>query len=422
MKKSLLIIGILLLAFSGFVNAQPFQWTLVDTFATSAQTHGVVVDLNGNIWVQPYAQRDTVVITPTDTVIVSALHVYDPSGNQIALYWNGNVPGFGPDTLNYTGRGISEDNNGNILACSGFLYRINYQDGSFMNRYDISGNGTATSLTMAATDANGFIYITTVLAGPLNILDTDFNEYNQVTALTDNISRALLVTPDGNDIYQGAITGPNGVLQYHSDDGGPNGSYAVVDTLRGPDPTASLVSQSLAWGPLGNIWVGTHATGPVYKGWYALDPSINNVFQDSLVGSFQAPRGIDFWEENDGSWTAYAGDFDGSVVTKWTNPGLTGIIVVDNGKALISEFELRQNYPNPFNPTTSIPFKLRNSAHVKLMIYNVNGQVVKTLVNERLSAGSYEYDFNASGMASGAYFYRITVDGNTLTKRMMLLK
>jgi hypothetical protein len=153
-----------------------------------------------------------------------------------------------------------------------------------------------------------------------------------------------------------------------------------------------------------------------------MDPAINNVFQDSLSGYFFGPRGIDFWEENDGTWTAYAADFEQSLVTRWTNPGLTAIIVVDNGKALISEFELRQNYPNPFNPATKIPFRLRNSAHVKLVIYNVNGQVVKTLVNEGLPAGSYEYEFNANGMASGTYFYRITVDGSTLTKRMMLLK
>jgi sugar lactone lactonase YvrE len=422
MKKFLLLTGILLLAFSCFLNAQtepdPFEWAFVDTFVTTvSQPHGVVVDQAGNIWVQPFARADT--------FGTAALHVYDPAGTEIALYWHGNIPGIGPDTLyHWSGRGLAEDNNGNILVSCGYLYRINYQDGSFMNRYDFGGGGP-TSLTQAACDANGFIYITTVLAGPLNILDTDFNEYNQVTALTDNISRALLVTPDGNDIYQGAITGPTGVLHYHSDDGGPNGSYAVVDTLRGPDHTQVLEAQSLAWEPSSRdyIWVGTYdRAGNPYRGWYAMDPGINNVFQDSLPGPFFGPRGVDFWEESDGSWTAYAADFENSIVTRWTNPGITGIIVVDNGKALISEFELRQNYPNPFNPATSIPFSLSRTADVKLVIYNVKGQVVKTLVNERLQQGSYEYEFDAAGMASGTYFYRLTFDGKTQTKRMMLLK
>lgn len=444
MKRLVLLTGILLLAFSSFAGAQPFNWQYVEDFVEQSSPHGVVVDANGNIWVQSNLVRDTIRTSP-DTLVVNGLHVYDPSGSQIALYWNGTLTGVGPDSFLFSGRGISKDNNGNILVACGNLYRVNYQDGSFMNRFDQWPWAGIQALTEAACDANGFIYVTRVVPAqdPIVILDTDFNLYNYAIDSTDVISRSLVVSPDGHEIYHGAIYPPAGAIHYHSDFG-PDATYSTVDTLWGPDPTRELWGQTLDWGPRGNVWIGSYwdvnAT-PAYQGWYAIDPNENYTFQDSLGfnlgiaypdsapsgaapegGNYWSPRGVDFWEENDGSWTAYTADFDAGVVKKWTNPGLTGIIVVDNGKALISEFELRQNYPNPFNPTTSIPFSLRRSANVKLVIYNVNGQVVKTLVNERLQAGSYKYDFDASDMASGSYFYRITVDGQTLTKRMMLLK
>ena len=442
--KGCLLITLVLLLFASFVYAQPFQWTYVEDFVESAAPHGVAVDPDGNIWVQPFFQRDTLLFTTEDTIVVSALHKYSPDGTEIAMYFAspvGNRPELGIDTLAYTGRGIATDNNGNILVSNGYLYRVNYQTGEFMHRFD--WNDDFWSLTEAAADQNGYVYCTRVVPGgdAIFILDPDFELYNIAVDQTSVISRTLVVSPDGKEMYHGAIYPPAGAIHYHSDDG-PDGTYTIVDTLLGPDPTLELWGQILDWGPLGNLWIGSYwdVTGPAYKGWYAIDPAVNNVFQDSLGknitevdtnaapgtipagGTFFSPRGVAFWEENDGSWTAYTADYDGNVVKKYTNAGLTGIIVVDDGNAMISEFDLRQNYPNPFNPATSIPFSIRHAADVKLVIYNVNGQVVKTLVNERLQAGSYEYEFNASDMASGTYFYRLTFDGKTQTKRMMLIK
>jgi len=86
-------------------------------------------------------------------------------------------------------------------------------------------------------------------------------------------------------------------------------------------------------------------------------------------------------------------------------------------------FTLEQNYPNPFNPVTAISFKLDEPAHVKLEITNLLGQRVATLVKGQLLSGIYEYTWDATGFPSGAYFYRITVDGTfTDAKKMMLVK
>jgi len=95
-----------------------------------------------------------------------------------------------------------------------------------------------------------------------------------------------------------------------------------------------------------------------------------------------------------------------------------------------TSFSLGQNYPNPFNPSTSIKFAIASSPLVplqrgnlvKIVVYDVMGREVETLVNERLQAGSYEVTFDGSGLNSGVYFYRIETENYTETKRMMLLK
>lgn len=85
-------------------------------------------------------------------------------------------------------------------------------------------------------------------------------------------------------------------------------------------------------------------------------------------------------------------------------------------------FELKQNYPNPFNPVTNIEFSIVKSGFVNLVIFNALGQEVSTLVNQDLKAGSYKYDFNASGLPSGTYYYRLTSGDFTQTNKMILVK
>jgi len=87
-----------------------------------------------------------------------------------------------------------------------------------------------------------------------------------------------------------------------------------------------------------------------------------------------------------------------------------------------SKYSLSQNYPNPFNPVTKIRFDLPRAGFVKLTVFDALGREVETLVYEHQSPGTYEASFNASQYASGVYFYRLTADGFTETKRMILLK
>ncbi len=96
-----------------------------------------------------------------------------------------------------------------------------------------------------------------------------------------------------------------------------------------------------------------------------------------------------------------------------------GVATADN---MPVEFSLSQNYPNPFNPTTVIAYGLPVTQRVNLTIYNVLGQTVATLVDGVQQAGLQQAEWNASNNSSGVYFYRLTTEQNTETRKMLLLK
>ncbi len=81
-----------------------------------------------------------------------------------------------------------------------------------------------------------------------------------------------------------------------------------------------------------------------------------------------------------------------------------------------------KNYPNPFNPSTTISYTLKENTSVKLTVYDRLGREVKTLVDENKSAGTYTIEFNASGLPSGIYFYRIKTNDRTEVRKMIFAK
>ncbi len=87
-----------------------------------------------------------------------------------------------------------------------------------------------------------------------------------------------------------------------------------------------------------------------------------------------------------------------------------------------SSFALAQNYPNPFNPSTTIRFDIPKSGYVTLKVYDILGNEAASLVNETLTANSYEIKWDAVNYPSGVYFYRLTAENYTETRKMMLIK
>jgi len=122
-----------------------------------------------------------------------------------------------------------------------------------------------------------------------------------------------------------------------------------------------------------------------------------------------------------GEGFALLGILTNGLVVNFPDPPVTDVEDLE-AVPVISNYELEQNYPNPFNPTTSIAFSLAKDSFVKLQVYNMLGQEVVTLINNRLNAGRHSVVFDASELNSGTYLYRIEADNFKAMKKMTLIK
>ena len=98
------------------------------------------------------------------------------------------------------------------------------------------------------------------------------------------------------------------------------------------------------------------------------------------------------------------------------------MVLSEKVKDIPQSFELSQNYPNPFNPTTVIRYGLPEAAKVRLTVYNVLGEQIAELLNEERGAGYHEVNFNASGIASGVYYYRIETGSFVSVRKLVVVK
>ncbi len=104
------------------------------------------------------------------------------------------------------------------------------------------------------------------------------------------------------------------------------------------------------------------------------------------------------------------------------NEAPPALAVNENPASVVNDFSLEQNYPNPFNPTTSISYSLKRQEKATLRVFNARGELVSTLVNGVVSAGSHEVTWNAGDLPSGIYFYKLETADFTQTKKMLLVK
>ena len=401
------------------------DWEYAGVFADSLATgeklawggHGITVDKYDRVWSTSYYAAETGGIwvlnadgTPT-TFSPIAQAVFADTTFDFAVA-NGS-------------RGTAVDHEGNILHAFGStLIKLNVEDGSPMAYWQ-----AGTSLLKPAVDAEGYIYMGVVVGvNPVSVLDPATFEVTQQITLDNapSYARGMEVSPDGKTLIPGNLDGGGAPIYiYTSED---YVTYTLTDSMKIDDrgyPMFLFQCPTMDWGPEGNLWISHDDSyagrGRVYNGFAIADLATRTydyltVPMDSTENN--GPRGVAF--NADGN-VAYATSFTANKIWKFTKRGPCSVKLCLKPD-VPTEFKLGHNYPNPFNPTTIIPFSLVKSGNVEIKVFDILGREVKTLISEPMSAGVYKVNFDATGLATGIYHYRIKFNGTMQTKRMLLIK
>lgn len=388
-------------AFDGFIGA--------DTLVSGG--HGIVVDKFNRIWLGNF---------------FSALRVINPDGSEVDFSPVDSITVGETKIVTSGNRGLAIASDDNILfsRSGGDFAKINVETGEGMAFWQGGG-----SLLKAAVDAEGFIYVGLVVGiNPITVLDpTTFEETQQIILDgAPSFGRGLDVRADGLTIYTpdlGASGGP--VYVWTSQDGL---TYTKTDSIFNNTegrPIFETQRTTMDWGPDSTLWVSSdnaYAAGNNEpNGFVILDfATMEYKFLPSpeiAPETGNGPRGVAFSATGD---TAYATYFNGDVLARFVRGAVS---VSSNSFTIPREFELEQNYPNPFNPSTTIGFRINHKGKVQLKVYNNLGQEVATLLDKKLmDAGRHEVTFDASKIASGVYYYKLSFNDKVLTRKMTFMK
>jgi hypothetical protein len=172
------------------------------------------------------------------------------------------------------------------------------------------------------------------------------------------------------------------------------------------DSCSVFISRSLDGG---NTWVDAEVADHHYKP--KQPPGVGGGFDYMGVTSANGKIWAFWSDDKSGTFNAWAG-----YITA------TPLGINHQSNQIPKTYSLAQNFPNPFNPTTLIKYGIPKQGLVTIVVYDILGKEVSTLINEVKQAGTYEINFNASNLTSGVYFYKITTNDFTDVKKMMLIK
>ncbi len=217
--------------------------------------------------------------------------------------------------------------------------------------------------------------------------------YNDTNFFVGNLV-GLPVPTGAARIYTVDLAGNNSVYQ--------GGLTAIVDVAINPIDHSLYALQHAEFGP---PWLNNK--GRLFR--------IQNGVVDTLISGMQRPSGMVFNPNGDLFITSIQADN----ILKVSN---LPTAVEDEVNSVVDNFTLEQNYPNPFNPSTSIRYQVSSSSNISLKVYDILGKEIATLINEEKPAGNYEVNFNAAGLSSGVYFYKLHAGSLVETKKMILMK
>ncbi|KAA0229864.1 T9SS C-terminal target domain-containing protein [candidate division KSB1 bacterium] len=141
-------------------------------------------------------------------------------------------------------------------------------------------------------------------------------------------------------------------------------------------------------------------------------------WKEGVYGMF-SPRDLSL--SPDGRFI-YIADVNGVATFATGRSNTTSVTENHISRTFPAAYSLSQNYPNPFNPSTTIGFDLPQAGRVKLAVYNLRGELVSLLANGNFATGSHRVKFDASGLASGVYFYRLEGEGFVATRKLALVR
>jgi SdrD B-like domain/Cohesin domain/Secretion system C-terminal sorting domain len=306
-------------------------------------------------------------------------------------------------------------------------YRITDAQGNY--KYDSLSSGSYYAMFTLVGDND--IYTFTVKgAGSNRSLDSDVRIVDPKKD-TIAVSDTTALVPGANlgswdaGVYPKYLVGVIG--DYVWDDANKNG---IQETGESPLPNVKVFLLD--------------STGTTKLDSATTDSNGNYLFSKLRIGDYRVkfitPAGYVLSRKKEAGTLSWAGDSDPDSLTGVTDTiqivsgflnrydvdaGMhtpSGEMAVNGQSTLPKDFTLSQNYPNPFNPSTVIQFTVPRQEHIYLIVYNITGQKVATLVDEELTVGTHEVTFNANNFASGIYFYRLIGNSVNITKKMMLLK
>ncbi len=232
----------------------------------------------------------------------------------------------------------------------------------------------------------------------------------------------------GNKIDSENDGQPNNVAD-GDDIAGDNDDDGIFFTSPLSPGTGATLTASASDSGFINAWIDFNSDGdwldggeqifinqPLHAGNNFLNYSIpDSAFTDSVLFArfrFNAAGGLTF----------NGPAADGEVEDYLINVNVTDVSEKDQYIGIPGEFELLQNYPNPFNPETTVRFTVKKACNVTLKVYSILGEEMAVLTNKRYEAGSHIVVFNAKGLSSGIYFYRIEMGGYKAVRKMIFLK
>jgi photosystem II stability/assembly factor-like uncharacterized protein len=276
-----------------------------------------------------------------------------------------------PDSFGYVSSLTFRTDNPSIGYASGYYYSYtdNYYHGKL---FKTTNGGTSWSEFGASTFDEGKIEVRALVSDPVNPNTLIVGTPSSVYTSTDGGGTFAVASPTAN--YPECIVADPNVA----------GRFWLGSTYSG-------------------VWVSTNSG----RGWQQMNTGLNTL--NVLCLTYDAVNHV-----------LYAG-LKGAGAYRYE---ITNGVDTENGESVPTTMELEQNYPNPFNGETRIGYRVSGpgSRDVKLAVYDVLGREVAVLVDGEKDSGHYSVTFNASGLASGVYYYRLTSNGSVATRTMILAK